>query len=142
MRSRSLFFGTLFLLGALVLLFGFDLWEALQPGAPQHYLAYNDVRGSAIEHNGKLYTLNFDQQNALVDFLNHALPSAAEVINQPASFTQIVIYRFNKPDVLLTPIGYASGALLFAVPALANNQLLSDSSHGGMQKLLTKTYDP
>lgn len=142
MHSRWLLIGTFLLLGGVAFLFSVDLWEALQPAPNERYVAFNDVQGSAIEHAGKLYTLNFEQQNALIDLLNHAIPASAQTINQRPQFENIVIYRFNDSDIILTPVGYADGALLFAAPTLADDQLLVDSSHGGMQQLLTHTYDP
>ncbi len=59
----------------------------------QEILSYNDVRGMAIERQGLLYTLNFEQQNRMVAAINH---------NDPIK-NKLIIYRFNHPDWVIEP---------------------------------------
>lgn len=50
----------------------------------------NNIRGVAVEIDGLLYTLNFEQQNALIKRLN-------EEVETPPSpdIKKIIIYQFN-----------------------------------------------
>lgn len=63
----------------------------------QAVLSYNDVRGMAVESQGQLYTLNFEQQNLVVSTLN--LKGEIPPLTTCAStFDKLIIYRFNQPD--------------------------------------------
>ncbi len=59
----------------------------------QEILSYNHVRGMAVERQGQLYTLNFEQQNHMVAAINQndAIPE------------KLIIYRFNQPDWIIEP---------------------------------------
>ncbi len=59
----------------------------------QEILSYNDVRGMAIERQGLLYTLNFEQQNRMVAAINQ----------NDAIQDKLIIYRFNHPDWVIEP---------------------------------------
>lgn len=64
----------------------------------EKYVRYNDVRGAAIEIEGKLYTLNFKQQNALVSKINQAVPFREN--SHQKSAAKVILYRFNAPDLV------------------------------------------
>lgn len=86
----------------LILLMGIgalNLFLFLRPEQQQPVLKFNDVRGMAVEHEGLLYTLNFDQQNGVVKALNAPQESKAPL---PVSFTRLVIYRFGHADKIYT----------------------------------------
>lgn len=132
------------LVGVAVLL-ALHIMPIFWTGQQGKYLAYNDVRGSAIEHKGKLYTLNFDQQTKLITLLNQAVPVGKEYIEkkqEDLNIQRIVIYRFNAPDIILTPYGYVDEHLIFMAPAWNANGLLKDTSHGALKDLISTTYDP
>lgn len=129
---------------------------------PSRYISPNDVRGAAVEHNHKLYTLNFEQQNELIDILNRVYPVGQELVEkrkinpQPAPEVQkIIIYRFNAPDLEIVPVAYVSKStsviknpdskeysMVFSVPEWNSNGLLEESTSDELQKLLSKTYSP
>jgi hypothetical protein len=80
-----------------VLLGGIALIPEWQMPTQQGILAYNDVRGMAVESQGLLYTLNFNQQNRVVAALN----ARASIHLESMCVTEIeklVVYRFNAPD--------------------------------------------
>jgi hypothetical protein len=111
----------------------------------QTYLKYNDVQGMAISHNRLLYTLNFKQQNTIIDLLNLAVP-ITEIKpgkRQPPNIEKLTIYQFQgQPPIVLTPIGYdASQNLIFSAPQWVQNGYLMDLSEGDLKNLLSQTYD-
>lgn len=107
----------LFITGAVlaVLLYVIALTPLLEKAQHQPILAYNDVRGMAVESNKVLYTLNFEQQKKIIaeinkepsDSLNGKLTEKTsrvpnEVIGECASsIDRLIIYRFNQPDWVL-----------------------------------------
>lgn len=129
---------------------------------PSRYLSPNDVRGVAVEHNNKLYTLNFDQQNELVDRLNRSIPVGKKLVEKrkinvdhPPEVQKIIIYRFNASDLELIPVAYVSKStsimqddsqnkisLVYSVPEWNENGLLEESTGDELAKLLYSTYGP
>lgn len=89
----------LFITGAVlaILLYLIALAPKLDDTPPQSVLAYNDVRGMAIESDGLLYTLNFEQQNRVVAALNRK-EGIPNIETCAPSMDKLVIYRFNAPD--------------------------------------------
>jgi hypothetical protein len=124
---------------------------------PAKYISPNDVRGIAVEHNKTLYTLNFDQQNALLDIFNRASPitkTAADerkiTFKNPAQIEKIVIYRFKLPDIEIRPVGYAANKqskdqehahMVFFYPEWNAEGFLEEAAPNEMNTLLLKTYD-
>lgn len=132
------------ILGMLVLL-ALNMTSILtgQPGG-QTYLRYNHVRGVAIQHNQLLYTLNFSQQNQVIDLLNRSIRVVGfkPGKNEKPDFDQIIIYLFDgKPDVILTPVAYVDDNLVFTAPAWDKEGYLMELSEGDLKNLLSKTYD-
>lgn len=144
MDNRSLIYMTIIVvIGILILLF-INLSDVFR-GKPSEetYIKYNSVRGSAIEYKGKLYTLNFDQQNNLIQAINRSvriveLPNGELV---KPEFSKIIFYHFNAPDLTITPIAYTNENLIFAAPQLVKSDYLMELSRGELQKLLSQTYD-
>lgn len=130
--------------------------------APSKYLSPNDVRGIAVEHKGILYTLNFSQQNELVEILNRLFPVGKDVVEKrkvdiphKSEVAKIIIYRFNAPDLDILPVAYVSKTtsvmakqdpnnirMVLSVPEWNPNGLLEESSSDELQKLLSSTYGP
>src|SRR4051812_45576271 len=68
--------------------------------APAKYISPSEVRGMAVQHDKLLYTLNFEQQNALVEIFNRSIPiSKADVESRKneapkaSGISKIIIYR-------------------------------------------------
>lgn len=128
---------------------------------PSRYISPNDVRGIAVEHYHKLYTLNFAQQNELINILNHAIPVGKELVDSrkvniphPPEIDKIIIYRFNASDIEIVPVAYVSKttsvmknpeadktSLVFSVPEWNPNGFLEESTSDELNKLLFSTYD-
>jgi hypothetical protein len=99
----------------------------------------------AIAHNQLLYTLNFKQQNTVIDILNKAI----HIIDirpgqrQPPNIEKIVIYRFNnQPDLVINPIAYVNQNLVFSIPEWEQEGYFMELSNGALKQLLSQTYDP
>lgn len=127
---------------------------------PSRYISPNDVRGIAVEHNHKLYTLNFVQQNEMIDIFNRAFPVGKEIVDtrkttiqDPPEVQKIIIYRFNAPDIVITPVAFVfkttsinqkAGSkdvnMVFSVPEWNPNGLLEESTSDQLHKLLSSTY--
>lgn len=92
----------LFITGALlaILLYLIALTPQLEKTPPQSVLAYNDVKGMALEGEGKLYTLNFEQQNRIVAALNQR-KKIPEIKTCGITGEKLIIYRFNAPELLI-----------------------------------------
>ncbi len=145
MDNRTLFILTGLVLLGMILLLGLNLTNILT-GEPsnQVYLKYNDVRGMAVSRNQLLYTLNFQQQNSVIDILNKALPidEIKSGQRQQPNIQQMIIYQFQgKPDIVLTPIAYVDRNLIFSAPQWQHNGYLMELSEGDLQTLLSQTYD-
>jgi hypothetical protein len=129
---------------------------------PSGYLSPNDVRGIAVEHDQKLYTLNFEQQKDLIDIINRFIPVGHELVEKrkvevehPPEVKKIIIYRFHGPDLELVPVAFVSKStsvisnvdestisIVFSVPEWNKNGLLEESTGDDLTKFLSSTYGP
>lgn len=129
---------------------------------PSKYLSPNDVQGMAVEHNGKLYTLNFEQQNQLVNILNRSIPVGEELVEKrkiqvdhTPEIKKIIIYRFKAPTLELIPVAYVSKStsimqsdskdkvsMVYSVPEWDQHGLFEESTSDELNKLLFSTYGP
>lgn len=127
---------------------------------PSRYISPNDVRGVAVEHNGKLYTLNFQQQNEFINTLNRFIPVGKELlenrqiqVDHSPEVQKIIIYRFNAPNLDLIPVAYVSKStsvmqneaqinMVFSVPEWNKDGLLEESTGDELMDLLYSTYGP
>jgi hypothetical protein len=145
MTNKTLWILTGSLVLAMCLLFGLNLAFILS-GKPenQSYIRYNEVRGSAVAYNQKLFTLNFQQQNELISMLNHSVKVLeSKPGNQEKPLIEkIVIYQFeNKPDLIIEPLTYLNGNLVYAAPLWSKNEYFMELSEGALKKLINTTYD-
>ena len=146
MTNRTLLYLTLLVLVGIAILFALNMTSILT-GQPedQTYLKYNNVRGMAISHNQLLYTLNFKQQNSVIDILNKAVRvvGVKPGKRQKPTFERMVVYQFDgQPDVLINPIAYVDKNLVFSIPQWEKDNYLMELSEGDLQQLLSQTYDP
>jgi hypothetical protein len=108
------------------------------------YLKYNDVAGIGVKHKGLTYTLNFDQQNKMVELLNHSLKVTLidSGNRQTPDIEQIVIYRLEgKAPLTLLPVAYVDEQLIYSNEEWNAGGYLKDVSNGSLKKLLAETYD-
>lgn len=145
MNNRTLVLLTSLVLLAMFVLFAVNLTDILKRQPPdQTFLKYNDIQGIAVKRNELLYTLNFNQQNKVIEILNFAVP-VTEIKSgkrEPANIRELVIYPLEgKPEIVLTAIAYVDNDLIFSAPAWVPNGYLMELSEGNLKTLLSQTYD-
>jgi hypothetical protein len=145
MKNRTLLFMTLLVLLAMLALFSLNLHFAIQ-GTPvgETYLKFNDVRGMAVEVNGKLYTLNFEQQNEAIGIINRwvRLKHGWHENRETLPIRSIIVYQFNdQPDIKMTPVGFQGNRLVFYVPQWDKDNDFMEVTGGEFLRLLNQTYD-
>lgn len=91
------FFLYLFLTGSLLafLIASIALVPSLKHHPEESILSYNDVQGMAVESNGVVYTLNFEQQNQVIAILNRGEDLAKMEVDK------LIIYRFKQPEKII-----------------------------------------
>ncbi|MBS4163969.1 Uncharacterized protein PRO82_001278 [Candidatus Protochlamydia amoebophila] len=146
MTNKTLVYLTFLVLIGMAILFALNMTSLLS-GQPdnQTYLKYNQVKGIAVSHNKKLYTLNFKQQNDLIEILNRAVRvvGVKPGKRQRPNIDQIIIYQFkDQPDIVITPIAYVDNNLVFSVPSWNKDTYLMDISDGRLLQLISQTFDP
>lgn len=109
------------------------------------FISRNEVNGMAVEYRGLLYTLNFNQQNETLNILNRAVTVDKKSLQgreqSPIEFDQLVIYRFNKPDITLTPKALINQQLFFTVPEWAPGGFIQETDPGRLITLILSSYD-
>jgi hypothetical protein len=146
MENRTLVYLTSFVILSMLILLGINMTSILT-GEPktQTYLQYNNVRGMAVVHNQLPYTLNFDQQNAIVDIINRSVRvvGVKPGKRQKPDIEQLIVYQFDdQPDLVIEPIAYVDQNLVFSVPQWETKGYFMELSDGGLYNLLSTTYDP
>ncbi len=145
MNNRTLVYLTSLVIGGMIILLALNMTSILT-GQPegQTYLKYNDVRGMAISHNNLLYTLDFVQQNKLIDIINRSVRvvGVKPGKRQKPDIEKIVVYQFEgKPDLTINPIAYVDNNLVFSVSQWESEGYLMEISNGALQTLLSQAYD-
>lgn len=143
MSNKTLIYLTIGVLVGMGLLLVINLLSILPStqGHPDQYLPVQEVRGSAVVYKDKAYTLNLEQQTELVSLLNQVRPATKKTGMTPPDFQSIIIYRFKKPDLIITPIGYEGNTLLFESPEFGKDTLFEDSSAGRLKSLISTAHD-
>jgi hypothetical protein len=102
-----------------------------------------EVKGSSVIYMGKTYTLNFDQQNILIDGLNAAIPVGANDIfpEKIPDYGQFEIYFFNdSPKLVLKPVGVVGSNLVFKIPEWNKEGWIKDVTDGRLLNLLKNSH--
>jgi hypothetical protein len=145
MSNRTLLYSTIVVIAGMLILFGLNVSSILTGRPPNEtHLHYNQVRGMAVGYNQLLYTLNFKQQNEVIEILNRSIPVKGinPGRNQPTNVEKIVVYQFdNQPDIIINPIAYVDKNLVFSVPQWSTDGYFREVSAGRLQQLLPQTYD-
>lgn len=145
MNNRTLVYMTCLVILGMMVLLALNMTSILT-GQPlgQAYIPNNHVRGMAVSHNQLLYTLNFNQQNKVINILNQSVRvvGVKPGKRQKPNIEKIIIYQFDdKPDLVINPIAYIDKNLVFSVPEWESEGYLMELSEGDLENLLSKTYD-
>ncbi len=111
------------------------------------YFPLSQIRGVSVQHKGRLFPMNFTQQNSFIDLLNQCTVmqhgKAIQSEKAEPSIEKIFLHHFSGDDTMLTP--FISGNLNelgFEVSSLTNPLTLIDRSKGDLTRLLVCTFDP
>lgn len=143
--NKSVIYLTLLVLLSMGILFFMNIDEIVSGKiGNESFIAYNDVSGMAVKHQGLVYTLNFKQQTDALDILNRSL--RIKIIDSgersPPDIEQIIIYRFGtKPPLLLTPVTYLNDNLVYTNSEWNPDGYLKEVSRGVLKQILSDTYD-
>lgn len=144
MSDRSLNIFTAIVIACIFVLLAVNYLPSFSKVIEDPFLTNNGVEGVELYHDNLPYTLNFEQQNLLVDSLNKGEKIGTELIKKnKASFpySKIVVYQFNKPTITLTPISTIDQNIIFEVPEWNPNGYIQERSGGELLKILSKTFD-
>ena len=121
---------------------------------PAKYISQNEVKNVAVEHKGKMYTLNFEQQKKVIDILNRLILVSAGELDKvkhevPGGISKIVIYKFSGEDIDVKPVGYVGNdtkeepiiTMVFSIPQWNKSTLLEESFPNEMMRALAHTFD-
>lgn len=113
---------------------------------PEKYLSHHNIKGMEVVHDGKSYTLNFEQQNLAVDILNQAVTIGYETYFETKEtqfpYDHLIIYKFDGSDVEITPVGFVNLQLLFKAPEWNPDGLMRETGPGRLNKLLSEALTP
>lgn len=144
MSNKSLNIFTVVIICCILVLLIVNYMPTTVKAVEDPFLTNNGVKGVEIFHDNLPYTLNFDQQNFLIDVLNRSERIGDELIKKDVTqipFTKIIVYQFEKPSVILTPVTLVEKNLIFAVPDWNPNGYIKENSGGDLLKMLSLTFD-
>lgn len=145
MRSQTLTYLLAAAFIAMALLFFNQSLHLFSPSnTAEKYLSPYEVRGIAVISQEKPYTLNFEQQNQVMEILNRAIPvgHVGNAERKKPPFEKVVIYRFDKPEVELVPEAMNEDSIVFKVKEWNPEGYVSELSDGDLLHLLTEASTP
>lgn len=142
---------------AILILFGVNFLTTLTAPAPasentsttssskELRINKNQVKGIAVEKEGKIYNLSMKQQTEALTFLDRSEPVDKKDYPEKdpkIGFNRIIVYRYNLPDITLEPIAFDRKNLVFSVPQLSTNSYMVELSGGEFTNLILKVVQP
>lgn len=145
MSNRTLFNLSILMLvciGALIIV---NLSPFFLHRIPDKYISPREVQSIAVVYQNKPYTLNFDQQNQFLTYVNSAIKVAKDRfigdLNK-SHFERVILYRIGQPEITLDPAGITKeNNLLWTVKEWNPDGYLLEQSDGKLLKLLNNAYD-
>ena len=115
----------------------------LFPKETEKYLKYNFVKGVAVVKDNKIYTLNFDQQNEFIGYINRSKPEPSEeyIDDENVKISKIIVYLFDSPNIVIEPLGYNNNNLVYKTSVFNHEGLMKDQSFGKLKTILENSYD-
>lgn len=144
MKNQTVFTIALLFIIGIGILFAINITSILKgKETDEPYLKYNQMKGVAVQHNTLLYTLSFEQQTQFAALMNRSVRvvGVKPDKHEKPKIEKIIVYQFDHSDVIITPIAYLNGNLVYSAPAWNADNYLMELSDGEMQKLLDQTYD-
>jgi hypothetical protein len=107
------------------------------------FIQANDVRGMEIVFRDRPYTLNFNQQQEMLELINRCVPvGKIRGAKTPLpGFSKIVVYLFGQPNIELAAIDFSENEFYLQSPTLNPGGYLMDVSAGRMARLVESAHD-
>jgi len=121
------------------------LLQVIWVDEPDLLLDPDDVRGMVVVNQGVPYTLNFTQQNDLINFLNQmqeiSEPNGySEGKNLP--FDELIIYHFDTPDDIVRGKVFEGEWTVLTFDTDNYLRYLSNRPRTDFLEVLKEAYDP
>lgn len=144
MNARSAIYATLVVAVAVGLLLLRGLVPIIPEGKISTFLQANNVRGMEVVWKGQPYTLNFQQQQEMIEYINRSIPvgKIRDSITSYPGLNKIVVYQFGQPTVDLTPVDFNLNEFYFSALTWNPGGYLMDNSAGEMARLVESSHDP
>lgn len=139
MDSRSLTLMTIAVVVGVVLLLALNFTRFFTESGTGPYLSRVEIKGISIVRDNQEYPLSYEQQNTLVNLVNKALLVKKEDIAEagtPPDFTKIIVNRFDRTRIEITPVKYVGNDLVFSESTWNPNGWLRDVTHGELKTLI------
>lgn len=122
-----------------VFLLALNLVPYLGSDSTPPHLIEQDIKGTSVVHKGTIYILNQDQQEALVNAFNVAIPygrSDFNTVDYPKE-SYFEVYFFTEPKTMvLKPVGIVDDNLVFKVPQWNKEGWIKDVTNGVLLRML------
>lgn len=153
MSNQTIYLLVALALIAVLILFGVNLMSKYQGPATTNTPTLNNqqlkidrtqVKGIAVEKEGKVYNMSMRQQMTALSFLDRAEPVDKKdypTKNDNMGFNRLIIYRFNQPDITLTPFAYDDKNIVFEAPIIGTGSYILEMSGGEFKNLIQKVIE-
>lgn len=102
----------------------------------------NWVRGAAVMSGEIPYTLNFDQENTLINIINQSEPHTDAAAQVKFPLSKIVIYRFAKePEIEIIAKGAVGSRIVYQAEPISKGVFLIEKEEGSLRKLINSAIN-
>jgi hypothetical protein len=111
----------------------------LQPDA-KRFIKPGEVKGISVFHGEKEFAANSRQQNDIISILNQSVRLKPDMVQkdekQQIAYSKIVIYRFDQPEIVITPIEVVKNQLIFSCPEWYPEGYMREVGPGNLNAIL------
>jgi len=105
-------------------------------------LQADNFQGSSVEKDALSFTLSFEQHQMLISSFSKALPfKAGTPLDTKVGFSEIYLYRFNAPPLVVEPVGYENNNLVFSSSDWEEGALFVETSDGLLRASLQQAVE-
>jgi hypothetical protein len=143
MSPRSAIYAAIIIIVMVGLVILQHLIPIASSGRSEDQLSPNDVRGMAVVYKGKPYTLNFEQQLEMVEYINRLIP-IGKLRDTPTTYPgldKVMVYLFNRTPLEFIPLDFDNTSFVFRAPALRPQGYLMDITNGQLLHLIESAHD-
>ena len=144
MSNRTLLILTVIVIIGMGVILALNVMPVFFQDAPPKYLTPGEIQGSAAQAGNAFYTLNFEQQNALIDAINASSKvETAQEGRKDTSFAieKIDLYFFTGKTLSLKLSTTTDNELLFSADEPPMEGIFKENTKGALKKLLNQAID-